>query len=88
MTRKEQIRIAAQEYAKKSVRDKGIAYLEFIEACNWADRTIEARVRDYFESLTYQEFPGGPMERLVSDEIIDGLFNAINTDTYMNSRGF
>ena len=31
MTRQEQRQKAALEYANKSIRDKGIAYLEFIE---------------------------------------------------------
>ena len=43
----------------------------------WADKTMETRVRDYLESLTYQEFPGGPMERLVSDDVINGLIKAM-----------
>ena len=40
MARLEQIKEAAFEYANKSIQDKGIAYLEFIEAAKWADRTL------------------------------------------------
>ena len=40
MTRREQRQKAALEYANKSIQDKGIAYLEFIEAAEWADRTM------------------------------------------------
>lgn len=77
MTRKDECIKFAKNIAERSISDKGIAYLQAIEAIEWADRTMEIRVRDYLESLTYQEFSGAPMERLVSDEIIDGLFNAI-----------
>lgn len=40
MTRNEQVKQAAISYANKSIRDKGIAYLEFIEAVEWADATL------------------------------------------------
>lgn len=40
MNRQEQIQKAALEYASKSIQDKGIAYLEFIEAVEWADRSM------------------------------------------------
>ena len=77
MNRKKQIQEFAKNIANKSITNKGIAYLQAIEAMEWADRTMIARVCDYLESLTYQEFPGAPMERLVSDDVIDGLFKAM-----------
>ena len=29
------------------------------------------KVCDYLKSLTYQEYPGGPIERMISDEYIE-----------------
>lgn len=40
MNRQEQIQKAALEYVNKSIQDKGTAYLEFIEAVEWADETM------------------------------------------------
>lgn len=31
------------------------------------------KVCEYLKGLTYQEYPGGPMERMISDELIEGL---------------
>ena len=77
MTRQDECSKFAKTIAKRSISDKGIVYLHAIEAMEWADRTMETRVRNYLESLTYQEYPGGPMERLVSDDVIDGLIKAM-----------
>ena len=78
MTRQDECSKFAKTIAKRSISDnKGIVYLQAIEAMEWADRTMETRVRNYLESLTYQEYPGGPMKRLVSDDVIDGLIKAM-----------
>lgn len=54
MTRKEQVDKAALEYADKSIRDKGIAYLEFKEAVEWADRTMICKARDLFQCIDFE----------------------------------
>lgn len=36
------------------------------------DAVIE-KVCDYLKSLTYQEYPGGPLERMINDECIENL---------------
>ena len=54
MKRKEQIDKAALEYANKSIRDKGIAYLEFIEAVEWADRTMVGKARDWLQCIDFE----------------------------------
>lgn len=52
----EQIQKAALEYANKSIRDKGIAYLEFIEAAEWADRTLCEQIYNWLKSnLKYND---------------------------------
>lgn len=46
MTRKEQIRDAAMYYAKKN--EKVLSpYLDFIEAAEWADRTMLLKISEY-----------------------------------------
>lgn len=77
MTRNEQIKQAAEFYAKKSIRDKGIAYLEFIEAAEWADATLIEKMCNYLRGQVYQEYPGGPLERLITDEMIDQIIKTI-----------
>lgn len=77
MTRNEQIRQAAQSYTNKSIRDKGIAYLEFIEAAEWADATLIEKVCNWLKDQVYQEYPGGPLERLITDDMIDQFIKTI-----------
>lgn len=50
MTRDEQVKQAAISYANKSIRDKGVAYLEFIEVVEWADATLIEKACEYLES--------------------------------------
>ena len=71
MTRDEQVKQAAKSYANKSIRDKGIAYLEFIEAVEWADATFTERACNWLRDQVYQEYPGGPLKRLITDDMID-----------------
>ena len=46
MTRKEQIRDAAEFYSKKN-KIVPIPYLDFIEAAEWADRTMLDKISEY-----------------------------------------
>jgi hypothetical protein len=71
MTRDEQVKQAAKSHANKSIRDKGIAYLEFIEAVEWADATLIEKACNWLRGQVYQEYPGGPLEKLITDEMID-----------------
>ena len=54
MNRKELIDKAALEYANKSIRDKGIAYLEFIETVEWADRSMICKARDCLQNVDFE----------------------------------
>ena len=38
------------------------------------------KVCEYPKGLTYQEYPGGPMERMISDEFIEGLKKNLNNE--------
>jgi hypothetical protein len=77
MTRDEQVKQAAKSYANKSIRDKGIAYLEFIEAVEWADATLIEKMCNCLRGQVYQEYPGGPLERLITEEMIDQIIKTI-----------
>ena len=54
MSRRKFIDEAALYYAKKSIRDKGIAYLEFIEAAEFADRTMIGKARDWLQDVDFE----------------------------------
>ena len=55
MTRKEQIMNAAEFYSKKNSIEP-IPYLDFIEAAEWADRTMNEKVRNMlYAMLSTQE---------------------------------
>lgn len=71
MNRQEQVQKAAKSYANKSIRDKGIAYLEFIEAVEWGDATLIEKASNWLRDQVYQEYPGGPLKRLITDDMID-----------------
>jgi hypothetical protein len=48
MTRKEQIMDAAMFFAKKN-KNNPIPYLDYVEAAEWADRTMLARICEWLE---------------------------------------
>lgn len=45
--------------------------LEFIINPNRPKMVSMDEVCNYLKSLTYQEYPGGPIERMISDEYIE-----------------
>ena len=49
MTRKELIEKAAAEKASIATEDKGLRYLDFVNAAEWADRTMLARICEWLE---------------------------------------
>lgn len=49
MTRKEQIMDAAMFFANKN-KNNPIPYIDFVEAAEWADKTMIDRVCEYLES--------------------------------------
>lgn len=42
----------------------------FIYGAEWADKTMLNRACKWLKTLTYQEFAGAPLERLITDELI------------------
>lgn len=69
MTRDEQVKQAAISYANKSIRDKGIAYLEFIEAVEWADATLIEKACEYFRTHLWQNVDDD------NDPIVESIHN-------------
>ncbi len=47
--------------------------LEFIRNTNSPKMVSLDKVCDYLKSLIYQEYPGGPIERMIDDDIIKQL---------------
>lgn len=59
MTRKEQIMDAAMFYAKKNEKVP-MPYLDFIEAAEWADRTMLDKISEYLRG----KLPAKEIEKL------------------------
>ena len=80
MTRKEQIEREALLY-EDAYADNN--YHAFKRGAKWADEHPKEglvsidKVCKYLESLVYQEFGGGPIERTFSDEDIDDFRKAM-----------
>ena len=53
MTRKEQIMNAAMFYAKKN-ENTPIPYLDFVEAAEWADRTMIEKACEWLECIDFE----------------------------------
>lgn len=75
MTRQVQTQKAASEYANKSIQDKGIAYLEFIEAVEWADRTLIEKACEYIRTHLWQnvDADNGPIVESVHNINLDNF---------------
>lgn len=74
MARQEQIRNAALEYANKSIQDKGIAYLEFVEAAEWADRSLIEKACEYIRTHLWQTVDDD------NDPIVESIHNITMDD--------
>lgn len=55
MTRKEEIMDAAMYFAKKN-KNNPIPYLDFVEAVEWADRTMIERLRNKLQECVYDSY--------------------------------
>ena len=73
MTREEEIHEAAKEFAfsdKTETPDFCDVINDFYYGAKWADKTMLDRACEWLKTLTYQEFAGAPLERLITDELI------------------
>lgn len=68
MTRKEQITDAAFFYANKNKKDP-IPYLDFIEAVEWADRTMIEKLSNYLQDNhpTFYESFGDEIRKVMEE---------------------
>jgi hypothetical protein len=56
MNRQKQIQEFAKDIANRSITNKGIAYLQAMEAMEWADRTMIERVREKLQDSVYDRY--------------------------------
>ncbi len=71
MTRREEIVKVAHEFYK------GDEVSTFVVAAQWADRTMIEKVCDWMKEQVYQEYGGGPLERLIPDTRIEEFRKAM-----------
>ena len=64
MTRREEITKKALEL------DTTNDIATFVVAAKWADKTMIEKACEWMKKQVYQEYGGGPLERLISDERI------------------
>lgn len=82
MTREEEILEAAKEFVFGDRTETSDFFDElmidnFYHSAKWADKTMLDKACKYLESLVYQEFGGGPLERTFSDEDIEDFRKAM-----------
>ena len=80
MTRKEEREHAAYDFVytdSETVENHILGFNFFTMGARWADRTMLDKVCDYLKKLVYQEYPGGPSERMISDECLEELRKAM-----------
>ena len=50
-----------------------------IDGVRLADKTTIEKTLKWMKGLKYQEFPGAPVERLITDELIEDYLKTINS---------
>ena len=76
MTREEEIR----NYAYNNCINDDIddtSYSLIIETASWADETMIEKAVKWMKGQVYQEYGGGPLERLIPDERIEDFRKAM-----------
>ena len=68
MTRKEEILKASVSWTDKTLTVK--EEKAFQAGAKWADKTMIEKAIEWMKEQVYQEYGGGPFERLISDERI------------------
>ena len=94
-SRENDIREAAFAYTESDVvpgETAHISFGDFINGAEWADTHINKNLLSKFVSTTiqwmksqeYQEYGGGPMERLIPDERIDDYLETMENINFDN----
>ncbi|MBO5957471.1 MAG: hypothetical protein J6Q39_07945 [Bacteroidales bacterium] len=82
MTRREEIQWEAGGIVNRMI-ERGVSqcydtyYLAFQEGAKWADKTMVEKVCDWMKEQVYQEYGGGPLERLIPDTRIEEFRKAM-----------
>lgn len=76
MTREEEIK----NYAYNNCISDDIddtSYSLIVETAEWADETMIEKAVKWMKGQVYQEYGGGPLERLIPDEMIEDFRKAM-----------
>lgn len=74
MTREEQMwKAVEEEHGELSQRESFVT----LTAMEWADKTMVEKAVKWMKKQVYQEYGGGPLERLIPDERIDDFRKAM-----------
>lgn len=80
MKRKDEIEKAAFEYINSdavSPENMQLAFGDFINGAKWADKTMIEKACKWMKEQVYQEYGGGPLERLIPDTRIEEFRKAM-----------
>lgn len=81
MKRREEIENAAKQKYPYEGGTKGIiceaSIPIFIQGAEWADKTMIEKACDWMKEQVYQEYGGGPLERLIPDTRIEEFRKAM-----------
>lgn len=68
-----------KDFLTRELREKcrKVAILAFQDGAEVADKTMIKKACDYLRTLKVQEFPGAPMERVMTEEDIDAFKKAM-----------
>ena len=72
MTREEQIEKEAHRVSYNTDE-----YHSFIQGAEWADKSMIENACNWMRQQKYQEFAGAPLERLISDDLIDDFVKSM-----------
>ena len=80
MKRREQIEKEATNYINSdavSPMNMQLAFGDFINGEQWADKTMIEKACYWMKEQVYQEYGGGPLERLIPDTRIEDFRKAM-----------
>ena len=77
MTREEEIQKLIDEETGVDNYGSSDYQIGVCDGVRLADKTTIEKTCKWMKGLTYQEFPGGPLERLITDELIEDYLKII-----------
>lgn len=79
MTRAEEIQKLIDEETGIDNYGSSDYQVGLIDGVRLADETMIEKTLKWMKLLTYQEFPGAPLERLITDELIKDYLKTMNS---------